>query len=271
MLFLRGKSGEFPGRNRIPGKKYGEGKRSELNQNETSRNGEASPQKPKKDILLPTVIALIGVMAAVLIAGASGLIQAGGGTSSSPSSSGGAVSLASAASSEGYAISSGEPAAATGGSVSAQSSASAPSAESGTDSSAAQSGSAAPQAPAGSGTGSDPETVRRTETTGSAVSQAAPQMQPFSTGSSSAGASSEAAPSQDDFSGSAVSRQEFDTLAQGMTYDDVVAAVGGPGTPSDSSFGNTKTYQWDGYGSSGAWVKIIFKSGRLAYKYKFGL
>lgn len=235
-----------------------------MNQNETSRNGETSPQKPKKDILLPTVIALIAVMAAVLILGASGLIQAGGDTSSSPSS-GGSVSLASAASSEGYALSSGEPAAAAGGSVSAQSAASAPSAESGTDSSSTQSGSAAPQAPAGSGAESDSGTKQKTETTttGSAVSQAAPQMQPFSPQDGSSDAPSEDAPSP----GSGVSRKTFNALTQGMSYDDVAAAFGDPGTLAGSS-GNTQIYEWSASGSS---VRIEFKNGVLTHKYQFGL
>lgn len=235
-----------------------------MNQNETSRNGETSPQKPKKDILLPTVIVLIAVMAAVLILGASGLIQSGGGASSSPSS-GGAVSLASAASSEGYAISSGEPAAAAGGSVSAQPAASAPSAESGADSSPAQSGSAAPQAPAGSGAESNSGAEQRTETTttGSAVSQAAPQMQPFSPQDGSSDAPSEDTPSP----GSGISWKTFNALTQGMSYDDVAAAFGDPGTLVDST-GSTEIYEWSGSGSS---VRITFKDGVLTHKYQFGL
>ncbi len=234
-----------------------------MNQNETSRNGETSPQKPKKDILLPTMIALIGVMAAVLILGASGLIQSGGSASSS-SSSGGAVSLA-AASSEGYAISSGEPAAAAGGSVSAQQVGSAPSSDSGSDSSSAQSGSAAPQAPAGSGAAGDSGAEQRTETTttGSAVSQAAPQMHPFSPQDGSSDAPSEDTPSP----GSGVSRKTFNALTQGMSYDDVAAAFGDPGTLVDST-GSTEIYEWSGSDSS---VRITFKDGVLTHKYQFGL
>ncbi len=239
-----------------------------MNQNEKSPGGESSPQKPKKSLLLPTMIALIAVMAAVLILGVSGIIQTGNSASSAPSS-GGAVSIVADASSTDtssgeYAVSSGQPAAA-GGSVSGQPVASAPSDESRTDSSKQQSGSAASSGTAASGTGGGTQTVQRTETTGSAISQAAPKTQPISPQSDS-GAPAQTGPSPDGTGGS-VSRQEFDKLTQGMSYDDVAAALGGPGALVDST-GSTKIYEWSGSGSS---VRVTFKDGVLAHKYQFGL
>lgn len=238
-----------------------------MNQNESLPNGNTAPQKPKKDILLPTMIALIAVMAAVLILGVSGLIRPG---DSSSSSSSGAVSIAAGASSggtssDGYAVSSGEPAAAAGGTVSGQAVASAPSSESGTDSSAQQGNSAVSSGSTGSDVGSETQTVQRTETTGSAISQAAPKTQPIAPQSNS-DASSQAAPSPDG-SGGSVSRQEYDKLTPGMNYDDTAAALGGPGSLVDSS-GNTKIYEWNESGSS---IRITFKNGVLAHKYQFGL
>lgn len=82
------------------------------------------------------------------------------------------------------------------------------------------------------------------------------------------GNSSAAAP--DDFSGSEVSRQEYDSLTTGMTYSQVAAAVGGEGSLTGKT-GDTATYEWKGYGTNGAIVRIEFKSGKLAYKYQFGL
>jgi hypothetical protein len=74
----------------------------------------------------------------------------------------------------------------------------------------------------------------------------------------------------DDFSGSKVSRQEFDTLTTGMSYSDVVSAVGGTGKLTNQS-GNLQIYVWSGYGSESATVQIEFKSGALYRKYQFGL
>lgn len=81
--------------------------------------------------------------------------------------------------------------------------------------------------------------------------------------------SSEAA-GPDDFSGSKVSRQEFDALSEGMTYSQVVSAVGGEGNQTGKA-GTSVTYEWSGYGSDGATVRIDFKGGKLAHKYQFGL
>lgn len=83
--------------------------------------------------------------------------------------------------------------------------------------------------------------------------------------------SQEDAARQDDFSGSEISRQEYDSLQKGMTYEEVQSAIGGPGTLETGSDGKTKIYRWSGYGSSDSYAKLTFKSGKLTFKIQFGL
>ena len=75
----------------------------------------------------------------------------------------------------------------------------------------------------------------------------------------------------DDYSGPEISREEYDSLRNGMTYDEVKAAVGGPGTLTTDSNANTKIYKWSGIGSSDSYAQLTFKSGKLAFKIQFGL
>ena len=75
---------------------------------------------------------------------------------------------------------------------------------------------------------------------------------------------------EEDSSGSKISREEFDSLQNGMTYEEAVSAIGGPGTLQSGS-GNMEIYKWSGCGSSGSFAELSFKSGKLAYKFQFGL
>lgn len=84
-------------------------------------------------------------------------------------------------------------------------------------------------------------------------------------------ASQKNAAQPDDFSGSEISRQEYDSLQKNMTYEEAQAAIGGPGTLETGSDGKTKIYRWSGYGSSDSYAKLTFKSGKLTFKIQFGL
>lgn len=76
---------------------------------------------------------------------------------------------------------------------------------------------------------------------------------------------------QDTFSGAKISRDEFNALQVGMTYEDAASIIGSNGSLTLST-GNMRVYEWPGYGSSdGALARITFKSGRLAKKYQYGL
>lgn len=69
---------------------------------------------------------------------------------------------------------------------------------------------------------------------------------------------------------------EFTAIQNGMTYDEVVAIVGGPGTLS-SEVGTkgepyyTQTYTFEGEGDFGANVILSFQDGTLSVKTQYGL
>lgn len=69
---------------------------------------------------------------------------------------------------------------------------------------------------------------------------------------------------------------EFIAIQNGMTYDEVVAIVGGPGTLS-SEVGTkgepyyTQTYSFEGEGDFGANVILSFQDGTLSVKTQYGL
>lgn len=79
-----------------------------------------------------------------------------------------------------------------------------------------------------------------------------------------------------DKSGSRVSLAEYDSLADGMSYDAVKAAIGGSGKLM-WEFGEkagslyTVCYRWEGAGISGAYAECTFADGKLSSKIQFGL
>lgn len=73
---------------------------------------------------------------------------------------------------------------------------------------------------------------------------------------------------------SAITRAEYEAIQPGMTYDEVVEIIGGPGEEiSSSSLGGFTTvmYSWRGSGSLGANANAMFQNGRLISKAQFGL
>lgn len=74
----------------------------------------------------------------------------------------------------------------------------------------------------------------------------------------------------------AMTKAEFDQIQSGMTYSQVTAIVGGPGemvvetgTPGDPLY--TVAYKFDGEGSTGANVQLMFQGGKMNTKAQFGL
>ncbi|MED4586688.1 DUF3862 domain-containing protein [Brevibacillus choshinensis] len=73
-----------------------------------------------------------------------------------------------------------------------------------------------------------------------------------------------------------MSKAEFDEIQNGMTYEEVVAIVGGPGEMLSES-GNkgdqfyTEMYMWKGEGGIGANANAMFQSGKMTNKSQFGL
>ena len=73
-----------------------------------------------------------------------------------------------------------------------------------------------------------------------------------------------------------ISMAEFDTIQDGMSYEQVVQIVGGPGeklseTGSPGASYYTVIYKWDGEGSTGANAVCEFQNGALVTKMQFGL
>lgn len=78
-------------------------------------------------------------------------------------------------------------------------------------------------------------------------------------------------------SSSAISLTEFNSIQNGMSYEQVCDVIGGPGELlSDSDLGidseyATQVYKWDGNGSVGANANITFQGGVVISKAQFGL
>lgn len=74
-----------------------------------------------------------------------------------------------------------------------------------------------------------------------------------------------------------ISLDEFNQIATGMTYDEVVKIIGGPGeilSQTDLGMGDeyaSVMYMWDGEGSIGANVNVMFQGGEVVSKAQFGL
>lgn len=74
-----------------------------------------------------------------------------------------------------------------------------------------------------------------------------------------------------------ISLDEFNQIATGMTYDEVVKIIGGPGeilSQTDLGMGDeyaSVMYMWDGEGSIGANANIMFQGGEVISKAQFGL
>ena len=67
---------------------------------------------------------------------------------------------------------------------------------------------------------------------------------------------------------------EFEAIQTGMTYEEVVAIIGGEGELSsqvDLAGYDTKMYMWDGEGSIGANANFTFQNNSLTSKAQFGL
>lgn len=71
-----------------------------------------------------------------------------------------------------------------------------------------------------------------------------------------------------------ISKEEFDALETGMTYEEVVSIIGGEGELSsqvDVAGYETKMYMWEGEGSIGANANAMFQNNSLTSKAQFGL
>lgn len=71
-----------------------------------------------------------------------------------------------------------------------------------------------------------------------------------------------------------ISKAEFDAIQTGMTYEEVIAIIGGEGELSsqvDVAGYNTKMYIWEGEGSIGANANATFQNNSLTSKAQFGL
>lgn len=74
-----------------------------------------------------------------------------------------------------------------------------------------------------------------------------------------------------------ISLDEFNQIATGMTYDEVVKIIGGPGeilSQTDLGMGDeyaSVMYMWDGEGSIGANANVMFQGGEVISKAQFGL
>jgi hypothetical protein len=67
---------------------------------------------------------------------------------------------------------------------------------------------------------------------------------------------------------------EFNQLQPGMTYEDVVAIVGGEGTvqfQNESGSYSSISYKWPGNGDSLSEASVLFQNGGLSSKNQFGL
>ncbi|MBO4694217.1 MAG: DUF3862 domain-containing protein [Clostridia bacterium] len=73
-----------------------------------------------------------------------------------------------------------------------------------------------------------------------------------------------------------ISRDEFEKIETGMTYDEVCEIVGGEGTlGSNVDIGDeeykTEIYQWSGEGTVGANANVTFQGGKVVSKAQIGL
>lgn len=74
----------------------------------------------------------------------------------------------------------------------------------------------------------------------------------------------------------AISKEEFDKIQSGMSYDEVVAVIGGEGevmseSGSEGEDAHTVMYTWDGESGLGANANAMFQGGKLINKAQFGL
>ncbi|UUV46377.1 DUF3862 family protein [Bacillus phage vB_BanS-Thrax2] len=73
-----------------------------------------------------------------------------------------------------------------------------------------------------------------------------------------------------------ITKAEFDTVKSGMSYDEVVAIVGGQGeltseVGAEGEQFHTVFYTWEGKGDFGANANMTFQEGKLESKAQFGL
>ncbi|WP_094549929.1 DUF3862 domain-containing protein [Petroclostridium xylanilyticum] len=73
-----------------------------------------------------------------------------------------------------------------------------------------------------------------------------------------------------------ITKDEFDKIQNGMTYEEVTKIIGGPGelvseTGEKGADFYTVVYQYKGEGSLGANANLIFQGGKLQSKAQFGL
>lgn len=71
-----------------------------------------------------------------------------------------------------------------------------------------------------------------------------------------------------------ISKEEFEALETGITYEEAVAIIGGEGELSsqvDVAGYDTKMYTWKGEGSMGANANATFQNNSLTSKAQFGL
>ncbi|WP_309479061.1 DUF3862 domain-containing protein [Brevibacillus agri] len=86
----------------------------------------------------------------------------------------------------------------------------------------------------------------------------------------------EPAPKTSETNEGTMSKAEFDKIQNGMSYEEVVAIVGGPGemlsetgTKGDQFY--TVMYAWEGEGGFGANANAMFQGGKMISKSQFGL
>lgn len=73
-----------------------------------------------------------------------------------------------------------------------------------------------------------------------------------------------------------ITKAEFEAIESGMTYDEVVEIIGGPGevmseSGNEGEAAHTVMYSWDGVGQLGANANATFQGGELINKAQFGL
>lgn len=79
------------------------------------------------------------------------------------------------------------------------------------------------------------------------------------------------------FNADTISLAEFNQIATGMTYDEVVQIIGSSGTLLSESGGNlgpeyyTALWMWEGEGIAGANANVMFQGGGVVSKAQFGL
>lgn len=77
--------------------------------------------------------------------------------------------------------------------------------------------------------------------------------------------------------GSKISMEEFNSINEGMTYEEVCEIIGGEGEQlanTDLGLGDefvTESYQWECEGSIGANAIIMFQGGKVVTKSQAGL